>query len=145
MVDNDPEDIGKKLTESVDMNALEENIDEETTEEIMQEVRESFSVQFGENQQGIQHELLDTALNSHLQLSHSVDSLTKDKLVRLASDSAREAYYKYAQTLILMGEFDVRFNYSDMPDAEFFVFRDAIVDGYWNDVAQQRIEQNKQD
>lgn len=136
----DPEDLGIELAESLDTAALYEEADG-SDESLKSEALESFEIQFRENQNGIQHDLLETALHDKLNsVQTDPEALTKDQLESLARDYARDALYEYLDTVI--GD-DVDVSYSDLPDVEdgYFGFRDAIVDGYWTDTAQVYIGQ----
>lgn len=141
MADTHPEDLGRQLAQSVDQEALRAEAGSDSTEALLAEIRTSFKVQFQENQQGIQHELLDTAFHDDLRSRHTDPSnATKDQLLSLARNYARDALHEYANTILS----EASVSYKDLPsddNAGYYAFRDAIVEGYWQDTAQELIAQ----
>lgn len=129
----DPEDLGIQLAESIDTAALQEEAEQTSMAE---EVRTSFFIQFEENQQHIQHELLEGALTDRLQSPQtSPETLTQDEVVGIAKEYACDAYREYASYLL-----DETVSYSEVPDASEFGFNPRVVEGFW-DGAEDRIEQ----
>lgn len=120
----DPEDIGIQLAETVDEVALEEQ--DTSRESLLNEIFKSYSTQFEENQQDIQHELLTTARLDE-ERSRYTDEPSASTIVDTAHDYAKEALGEY--TLFLWNDDYSEPRRSEFPekDADYFSFADSII------------------
>jgi hypothetical protein len=139
MANTDPEALGQKLAETVDREALLDEAGAETKAAMLPEIRRAFDVQFSENQEHVQHELLDTAFHDELSARYTdPENMTKEGLVTAARDDARYCLSEYAD--VLAGDrFTVQL--ADVSKDDVPAFNDAVVDGYWQDTATELIEQ----
>ena len=126
----DPEDVGRDLASVVDENALYDEADSRNKSDLMPEALRSFQTQFDENQQGVQHELLETAFHDRLESRHT-SRPAKDGVVKLAMDYTKDALHEYADFLI--GD-EVDVNHRDLPTGEegYYNFDESIVSGFWS-------------
>jgi hypothetical protein len=142
----DTDAAGIELAKPLDRITLyKEGNAENGLDTLLPEMLTAFKVQFEENQQHIQHRILDGAFTQILEESRYDDpSVTQEELVEEACELANDVLWAYTNELAPEGE---RVTYSDLPTAAsgYFTFRDAIVDGFYRDTVMDTLDRVSQD
>jgi hypothetical protein len=137
----DTDSAGRELAQTIDREALfEEGHAENGLDTLLPEILHSFKIQFDENQQHIQHQIIDGAFSRLCEEKRpEAPSLTQDELVTEARELANDVLYAYANELAPNG---ANVHFSELPAAssEFFAFREAIVDGFYRDTVEEMLE-----
>lgn len=128
MVNQTPDELGKFLAEKLDVNALYNESNGDSVEELLPELKKSFDIKFKENQQNIQNRILDLSMTDFENSSYiDQNNITEGELRNQARKNTRDVFIAFANYII--GENSV--NTSNVPNLKGMCeFNNKIFNSY---------------